>query len=121
MVPNTALRWRPSPERLAAAGLDPATATEPPSGPDEGRPVMARCGCSENDRVRPVAVQEVLSDGTRTEITGDGLDAGAQVVVSESYESAAPDTTNPFTTQMFGNTPARRNKASPRMSISSMD
>jgi HlyD family secretion protein len=101
MVPNAALRWRPTPERLAASGLD-ASAAEPAGSADDAAG-HGTIWVLENDRVRPVRVQEVLSDGTRTEITAEGLDAGARVVLSESYDSGAPETTNPFTTQMFGN------------------
>jgi hypothetical protein len=50
-----------------------------------------------------VAVEEVLSDGTRTEVASNELPDGAQVVIGESYATSGDDTTNPFTTQMFGN------------------
>lgn len=100
-VPNTALRWRPSPERLKAVGLDPATAiASKPESDGTGRGTL---WVLEKDRIRPVEVQEVLSDGTRTEVTGSGLDAGMRVVVSESYDAADAGTTNPFISQMFGN------------------
>ncbi len=102
MVPSAALRWRPSPEWLAASGLADSAAetTSPADDDDSGQGIV---WVLENDRLRPVRVQEVLSDGTRTEITAAGLDAGVRVVLSESYESGAPETTNPFTTQMWGN------------------
>ncbi len=101
LVPNTALRWRPSPERLKAAGIDPAQSDgSKPEGEGTGQGTL---WVLENGRIRPVVVQEVMTDGTRTEVTGSGLDAGRQVVVSESYETDDAGTTNPFTTQMFGN------------------
>jgi HlyD family secretion protein len=101
VVPNTALRWRPSPERLRAAGLDPAMAAG--SKAESDGTGQGTLWVLENGRIRPVAIQEVLSDGTRTEVVGEGLDAGMQVVVSESYDAGVADLKNPFTTQMFGN------------------
>ncbi|MGD9632337.1 MAG: efflux RND transporter periplasmic adaptor subunit [Pirellulales bacterium] len=101
LVPNTALRWRPSPERLKAAGLDPAIAAGDKSeseGSDRGMLWVLEQG-----RLRPVNVQLVLSDGTRTEVVGTGLDARTQVVVSESFDASDADTTNPFITQVWGN------------------
>jgi HlyD family secretion protein len=102
VVPNAALRWRPSPERLAAVGLDPGTATgKPADAVEEG---TGQVWVQENGRIRPVKIQEVLSDGTLTEVAGDGLAPGMQVVVAESYETAVSGTTNPFQLQQFGNT-----------------
>jgi HlyD family secretion protein len=105
LVPNTALRWRPSPERLKAAGIDPATAVgSKPEGEAGGDGVgQGTLWVLENGRIRSMVVQEVMSDGTLTEVTGAGLEAGMQVVVSESYDTDDSGTTNPFTTQMFGN------------------
>lgn len=101
IVPNTALRWRPSPERLKAAGLDPAAAVG--SKPDTARSGQGTVWVLEHGRIQPIEVLEVLSDGTRTEVTGDGLSAGMKVVVSESYDTDEAGTTNPFISQMFGN------------------
>jgi len=101
-VPNAALRWRPTPERLAAAGLDPATAISSNSeGEEDG---TGQLWLLENDRIRPVAVKEVLSDGKRAEVTGEGLGPGVQVVVAEVYSNDVAETTNPFQLQQFGNT-----------------
>lgn len=99
IVPNTALRWRPSPERLAATGLDPSVAAIKPESDEAGAGTL---WLLENDRIRPVTVEVVLSDGTQSEVTGEGLDVGTKVVVSESYDVADTGTTNPFITQMWG-------------------
>jgi HlyD family secretion protein len=105
LVPNTALRWRPSPERLKAAGIDPASAAgTKPEGEGAGQGTL---WVLEDGRIRPVVVQEVMTDGTRTEVTGAGLDAGMQVVVSESHDTVDASTRNPFTTQIWGNRKAQ--------------
>jgi len=101
IVPNTALRWRPSPERLRAAGLDPAPTFG--SKPEVDGTGQGTLWVLENGDLRPVAVQTLLSDGTQIEVSGADLDAGMQVVVSESFDTDDADTTNPFTTQMWGN------------------
>jgi HlyD family secretion protein len=102
MVPNAALRWRPSPERLAKSGLDPDTAiAKSDDGVGEG---TGQVWVEENGRIRPVKVQEVLTDGTHTEVTGDGLTPGMQVVVAETYDAGVANTTNPFQLQQWSNT-----------------
>jgi HlyD family secretion protein len=102
IVPNAALRWRPSPERLANSGLDPATAiskSDDALGEGTGQLWVLEAG-----RIRPIAVQEVLSDGTQTEVAGEGLAPGMQVVVAETYDTGVADTTNPFQLQQWSNT-----------------
>jgi HlyD family secretion protein len=111
IVPNTALRWKPSPERLAvgvpaggvATGNSAAGNPAANSNEDEGEMGRGTLWVLEGGRLRSVAVQEVLSDGTRTEVASNELPDGAQVVIGESYATSGDDTTNPFTTQMFGN------------------
>jgi HlyD family secretion protein len=100
LVPNAALRWQPSAERLAAAKLAGEATSNEIDGETHGEGTV---WVLEGNQLRPVRVKEMLSDGTRIEVEAERLEAGAQVVIGESYESVAPDTTNPFSPQMWGN------------------
>ncbi|MBK8058019.1 MAG: efflux RND transporter periplasmic adaptor subunit [Gemmatimonadaceae bacterium] len=145
LVPNAALRFRPTAELLAAAGLDASTlpgspapggtaapgsgastATRPttaraPDGPPFGgslragktAPSASAGGTTatlwvmENGRtLRPIVVKTGLSDGQRTVVKGEGLNAGMQIVIgtSTASSSASSTSTNPFqaTTQQAG-------------------
>ncbi len=113
-VPNAALRWLPKPEQVApqfrnmlnagagqparpAAGAHSAGSA---SGAPPYRPgmvwVQAEAG------VQPLEVRAGLSDGSMTEVQGDGLRDGLEVVVGDARQNApsAPASTNPFTPQM---------------------
>ena len=51
----------------------------------------------DGDFVRPIDVQVGISDGVTTEISGDKLQEGIQVVIGEIHkDTATDDTTNPF-------------------------
>ncbi|MEX2092632.1 MAG: efflux RND transporter periplasmic adaptor subunit [Pirellulales bacterium] len=101
-VPNTALRWRPSAERLAAEGITD-TSADAPANSDDGQSVEGAVWVLDGNRLRPVKVQEILNDGTRTEVVAAELAAGASVAIGESFESTGSATTNPFSPQMFNN------------------
>ena len=74
-VPNAALRWRP------AEAAAPADAPKP-----RARERRATVHVLENGRPRAVEVRLGLNDGSRTEILGDALAEGAEVIVG----AAAP-------------------------------
>jgi HlyD family secretion protein len=108
-VPNTALRWRPSPERLAASGLptpladqEQAAAGNNESEPDGTSTGKGMLWIADGDRVRPVNVQTGLGDGTRTEVAASDLSEGALVVVGEDAVSGDEGTTDPFSPKVFG-------------------
>lgn len=113
MVPNAALRWVPRPELVApAAGA--AHADEPREGVREGPLTNLPKGAvwlKDGPFVRPLRVSIGVSDGTMTEVSGDSLEEGAQVILSEARASAHNGTTqegsasagsNPFVPQMMG-------------------
>ena len=54
-----------------------------------------------NKKLKPIRVRVGLSDGQRTQVTGQGLAAGMQVVIGESSPTTAAPTTssNPLTPQ----------------------
>jgi HlyD family secretion protein len=106
-VPNAALRWRPTPERLAASGLS-ASAIEPPAK-DVDKAVDAD-GMAAGDgtvwlvegaRVKPVKVRTGLSDGTRTEVSAPELSEGAVVAIAEQYTATADPAADPFSPKVF--------------------
>jgi HlyD family secretion protein len=97
VVPNAALRWSPQPEQVvegarAAGGADSARR-------------MGTLWVTEGTRVRPLPVHVGPSDGTVTEVRGDGVQEGLQVVIGDrpADGGARPTATgpaNPFTPQM---------------------
>jgi len=112
LVPNAALRFKPTTEQVAPEFRETA------SNPDEGkgktreaqRPAAGPAAGSENlstrgelwlpdgDYVRPLAVRVGLSDGTVTEVAGEQLTDGLAVVTGmQPVASTKTDTSNPFT------------------------
>ena len=56
--------------------------------------------------VRPVRVSIGLSDGTMTEVQGDEVKEGMEVIIGEQRQGAADtSTTNPFAPQMMRSKP----------------
>lgn len=114
MVPNAALRFRPSAELLAAAGVDTAAAarTGQPrtrGGAGAARGDSARAGARragagsrgriwvlENGTPRVVRVQTGISDGRRTVVSGPELREGMQVITGATDAGQAEGGTNPF-------------------------
>jgi len=121
-VPNAALRWRPPRPQLVApderekvaallSGKGGGRENQPPA-PSPGDAAAAKAAKDREDRgrlwlkdgnfVRPVEVQIVASDGSETEVAGDDLKEGMEVVVGVGgKEGRADDTTNPFAPKLF--------------------
>jgi HlyD family secretion protein len=115
LVPNAALRWKPTPQQMApearqesaSAGRKnteaPRTTTAPSGGKsaDRGQNVV---WVQDGVYVRPIRVTTGLSDGSQTEIQGDKLSEGMEIVVGEAVRTAAGnEAASPFTPQVFGN------------------
>jgi HlyD family secretion protein len=143
-VPNLALRYRPTPAQLAAAGIaatdtarrrpvaDTGAAAGAAGGARSGarggasgagtagvggaRPVRTASGgagssgtlysLDKDGKLKATRVRVGLADGQRTQVTGDSLVAGMQVIVGTASATAAPaataPTTNPLTPQRGG-------------------
>jgi len=100
LVPNSALRYRPRPELIAAQPADasvPAATTKPASSADDGATDRRTVWVKDGNKVRPVEVEVVVTDGTLSEIAGGGLEEGTEIVESEDLPQATPsEGTNPF-------------------------
>ena len=116
-VPNAALRWKPRAALAASEFRDALEAAKSErDGKEQRKPRAAddskegrakRTWKSHEDRgriwvkagelVRPIDVRTGITDGAATEISGEGVQEGLEVVVGEeSAADAAADTTNPF-------------------------
>jgi HlyD family secretion protein len=135
IVPNLALRYKPTAAQLAAAGIGATDTSHRRDSSSTGRGVQApapvtggRGGSAaagsptarpkrstpggpgsigtlylldKNNKLTAIRVRIGLSDGQRTQITGDSLVAGMQVIVGvgTSTSTAAAPSTNPLTPQ----------------------
>jgi HlyD family secretion protein len=109
MVPNSALRWQPSAERLAASGIEAemTTATTGASRRSEAKsdhaePTEGSVWVVNGPTVRPVKVRLGLNDGARTEVSANELSESTLVAIGEEVSDGAPETTDPFSPKMFG-------------------
>ncbi len=113
-VPNAALRWSPRPEQIDPQFRDNPI---PDSGQSArsagGRPLAGTGAESPKERagivwvksaggLEPLVVHAGLSDGSMTEVEGDGLKEGIAVIVGDGRrEVQSPETNaNPFTPQI---------------------
>jgi HlyD family secretion protein len=111
LVPNAALRFRPTEEQVAGEARGASRSEESKEETKKGRPPAAERAAApdessgrselwlpEGERVRPMAVQAGLSDGTLTEVAGGSLTEGLKVVTGlQPPAGAQAGTSNPFT------------------------
>lgn len=110
-VPNAALRWTPAGDAAASApngqrppqaGGNPDRAPRNPDSPGRVKKGASRIWVLRNGEPAAVFVKVGLSDGSNTEVSGDDLEEGDEVIVGElSAAAAAAASTNPFAPQMF--------------------
>jgi HlyD family secretion protein len=115
LVPNAALKWTPSIDQIAPQSRDEnsrkaakkektengsTAAAKSPAGSSE-KPRPSVVWVSEGRYVRPVSVKVGLSDKANTEVEGENLKEGMEIVLGVQSASEAPaDTTNPFTPKL---------------------
>jgi HlyD family secretion protein len=112
LVPNSALRWAPQPGQVAPESrgkrssgsggeAQPRAASAPGAG-GEGQ-VRGIVWVPAGSLVRAIPVQVGLTDGSFTEVQGEGLQEGSLVVVGERQqkEAGGSASTSPFTPQLF--------------------
>jgi HlyD family secretion protein len=126
MVPNAALRWRPSAEQVAPEAREAFERLGGRKGKAEGGSgASTRTGTGsassasrtalwipDGDYVKPFRVQQGLSDGIYTEVQGEGLTEGMKVVVGMQTQTNGNEdvATNPFTPKF----PPRGGTAKPK-------
>ncbi len=97
-VPNAALHWTPGPQEIASepSGTQAGDLKRPAS---RDRSLSSVLWVEAQNGVRPIEVRTGLSDGVVTEVQGEGLKEGLEIVVGENHQSGShSDTgTNPFT------------------------
>ena len=116
MAPNAALRWTPPAERVAPEFREPSLdAAGEKGGREEGQRagVKPEKALSDGQKrgvlwirrgefLEPLRVKTGLSDGSMTEVQGDGLKEGTEVVLGLQAQATGPaGTANPFIPQ-FG-------------------
>lgn len=121
MVPNSALRWTPAPEQIVQDAQASAPAPDQArssggrpqgGGPGGGGPgggsgrPAAGAGrgsvwVADGGRVRPIAVEVGVNDGVMTEVRGDLLKEGLEVIVGEFEQNNGNQTRSPFTPGYF--------------------
>jgi HlyD family secretion protein len=121
LVPNAALRWKPRQEQivLEARGALAASSDKNKDGaggnssdkPASKSPALGkkpdtsgRLWVVDGGLVRPVAVTVGPSDGSMTQVLGDNVKEGMEVVIGEGGNDKVADaeTTNPFAPKLFG-------------------
>ncbi len=117
MVPNTALRWWPQTNQVAAEFREVSLDANSKNGQHKngkngnGKDSSPHSGSSfgvvwvpQGDYVKPVKVRVGLSDGVMTEVHGDELQEGLAVVTGEQQQMQDDTGTarNPFTPQLRG-------------------
>lgn len=111
LVPNAALRWRPTAQQVAPEARDEfvraqrktrATPGEKPvAGAEKDRHDRGTLWVEDSGFVKPVKVRIGLSDGLQTEIVKGDIQEGATVVVGEARPTIDSGTSNPFAPKMF--------------------
>jgi HlyD family secretion protein len=102
-VPGTALQWAPRPDAVAPEFREAAAQAARNENGQEATIWAVR-----EQKMRPVRVRVGLSDGALTEVEGEGLAEGLQVVVGEEQAAAAAGASaaNPFVPQIPRRRPA---------------
>ncbi|HKB02252.1 MAG TPA: hypothetical protein VKD90_08535, partial [Gemmataceae bacterium] len=92
LVPNAALRYKPSPQ--AVAGKAPA---------DKEKAGQGVVWVEENGKAKAVPVKLGLTDGNQTEVLGGELQPGTPLIVGEVRAGGGSgDQSNPFAPPRFG-------------------
>ncbi len=123
-VSQAALRWRPRPalvvpdlrDRGASSstgakkddtlrGLGQASGEPPAASATQTQGDRGRLWVKDGNSVRPIEVQLGISDRSQTEISGDAVQEGMEVVVGEIRPEEEAETTNPFAPKLFQGRP----------------
>ena len=124
LVPNAALRWSPQIEQVApkfrlladSSSRGGSTGTAGEEGKSSGTAAQStakiRQGLlwvQDGSHLRPIKVNAGMSDGASTEVQGEELKEGVEVVIGEKNQGGNDTGANPFTPQfMRGSRPSER-------------
>jgi HlyD family secretion protein len=110
LVPNAALRWRPTAQQVAPEARDEfvrsqrkrtAPGEKPVASAEKEHHDRGTLWVEDNGFVKPVKVRIGLSDGLQTEIVKGDIQEGAYLVVGEARANTESSTSNPFTPKLF--------------------
>jgi HlyD family secretion protein len=108
LVPNAALRWKPQVQSVVPEAREeyvkslhhhPTPKKDKHDG-DRDKQARGTVWVTEGAFVRPVRLKLGLTDGTHTEILGEGLEEGKELVIGTVAASSADGTVNPFAPQV---------------------
>ncbi len=108
LVPNAAVRWVPQQEQISPENRSrPEIRKVSKQGPDAAGQASSGGGfvwMTDDRFVKPLPVRVGMSDGSMTEIQGEGVQEGTLVVVGEARKESAGAGTpaSPFTPKLFG-------------------
>jgi len=113
-VANAALRWQPRPEQVAPEfrsvleensgqqGRNPSKKQYDPNTPEASNYKQSLLWAKQDGFVRPIKVRAGASDETMTEVQGDDLKEGLEIIIGEQQQqqpAGGTGTVNPFTPQ----------------------
>jgi HlyD family secretion protein len=129
LVPTMALRWKPKLEQVvpelrdeaasllagkSAGGADRSSGNAKSDKTSQNSDERGRMWVQDGKYVRPIEVKIGATDGTQTEISGDGVKEGMKVVMGVMQDSTLADggETNPFGPPKFfrGNQNQKKNE-----------
>jgi HlyD family secretion protein len=109
LVPNAALRWSPLPDDVDPAYRETAEKASfrasgqrdarQPSGQEVGKNQQDMVWVHDGGHVYPITVSIGLTDGFMTEVQGEDLKEGLEVVVGKKQQQVNDLTASPFTPQ----------------------
>jgi HlyD family secretion protein len=101
LVPNAALRWQPQPQNMVPDAREdwalwarrqaPARGESAPAAASSRDEPMGLLWTRQGDLVRPLKIKIGLSDGLVTEVSGDALSEGMEIVVGANRIDSDPD------------------------------
>ncbi len=109
-VPNAALRWFPQASQVdpqykdIVAGTSSGSAVAQQAHPAQkgSKTKPGWLWTPDGARAKPLKVAMGPSDGTLTEVQGEGLSEGIEVIIGEAQAEAAGDTRSPFAPPPLG-------------------
>jgi HlyD family secretion protein len=103
LVPNSALRWQPTREQIAPDQRDTYVQAKGKkrSSTDEAQDHGFVWTKGDDGFVHYIQIQTGLSDSVNTEVLGDNLPEGTQVITGEGRAAARGDSANPFVASPF--------------------